>query len=194
MSYRRSCDKRLSRQQTVSSKHKFFKLPLVEVSAHYSTTSMLGQDNNVSTACQGSTLCSRIVELDSYYDTRYKVKKIEESTQIAKVGWPTVGKWLSTWSALCRHIYRPSVGSANRHAVATTVGIRLAQQRYRQTNCLSIAGPVCLPNNGPTLHISPVSVGIYIGSLLGAQSGPQSMQRLANGWPINVIVDLTVVG
>ena len=115
-------------------------------------------------------------------------------SQIAKVGWPTIGRWLSTWSALCRHIYRPAVGSANRHAVATTVGTRLAQQRYRQTNCWPIAGPVCLPNNGPILHISPVSVGIYIGPLLGAQSGPQSMQRLANGWPINVIVDLTVVG
>ena len=114
--------------------------------------------------------------------------------QIAKFGWPTIDRWLSTWSALCRHIYRPLVGSANRHAVATTVGTRLAQQRCRHTNCWPIAWPVCLPNNGPTFLISPISVGICIGPLLRAQSGPQSMQRSANGWPINVIVDLTAVG
>ena len=80
------CDKGLSRQETVSNKHsKFFKLPSVEVSAHYSTTSVLGQDNSVSTPCQGSTLCSRVVELDSYHDTRYKVKKKEESTSGANI-------------------------------------------------------------------------------------------------------------
>ena len=73
---------------------------------------------------------------------------MSKTSQIAKVGWPTVGKWLSTWSALCRHIYRPAVGSANRHAVATTVGTRLAQQRYRQTNCWPIAGMFACPTMG----------------------------------------------
>ena len=55
---------------------------------------------------------------------------------------PLQGRWLLCWSALCRHLYRHAVGSANRHAVATTVGKRLAQQYYRQTNRWFIAGPV----------------------------------------------------
>ena len=55
---------------------------------------------------------------------------------------PLQGRWLLFWSALCRHLYRPAVGSANRHAVATTVSKRLAKQRYCQTNRWPTAGPV----------------------------------------------------
>ena len=55
---------------------------------------------------------------------------------------PLQGRWLLFWSVLCRHLYRPAVGSANRHAVATTVGKRLAQRCYRQTNRWLTAGPV----------------------------------------------------
>ena len=82
---RRSCDKRLSRQNPSPVSTSSLKLPSVEVSAYYSTTSVLGQDNNVLTPCQDSILCSRVVELDSYYDTRYKVKKKEESTSVANI-------------------------------------------------------------------------------------------------------------
>ena len=104
------------------------------------------------------------------------------STQI--LNRPTIGRWLLFWSALCWHLYRPAVGSANRHAVATTVGKRLAQQRYCQTNRWPTAGQVVV------ILVGPLSA--FISARCWERKSACGRYNLANGWPNNVIVKLTV--
>ena len=72
-----------------------------------------------------------------------------------------------------------------------TAKLKLKNQTQTQypnsiTNNKYLDGP-------PLVDCCRPSVGIYIGPLLGAQIGMRSLQWLANGWPNNVIVKLTVV-
>ena len=64
---------------------------------------------------------------------------------------PTIGRWLLFWSVLCWHLYRPAVGSANRHAIATTVDKRLAQQCYCKNNRWPTAEQMVVILVGPLL-------------------------------------------
>ena len=113
---------------------------------------------------------------------------------MTKLGWPTIGIWLSFLSALYRHLYRSPVGSANRLAVATMVGKWLAQQHIVKPTIGPLYCALACPTMGSAPHsnISPFSVGINIGPLFGEPSGPHSTQSFANGRPNNFIVGLTV--
>ena len=82
----------------------------------------------------------------------------------------------------------------------------VAQRRYCQTNHRPFAGRACLSNNEQWANCSSFDklvrfhVGINIGPLSAFISarfwehkfGVRSQQRLANGWPNNVIVELSV--
>ena len=122
----------------------------------------------------------------------YEIYSVALCTQKAKVDRPTIGRCLDQLGRpLCRHMYRPAVVSANRHVVATMVGKRWLNNVIGKLIVGPLQGMLACPIMGQR-SILVRFILLYIGSLLGAQSGPRATQRLANGWSNNVIVDLTV--